>query len=181
MKKIVIVSGLPDSGRGTVINWLMRNIPQVSVITFKSVINDILRNMGWNRIEDSKYRTLRTKVIDALEVYNNGLAPTIAGIVMARDTTNTIFILKLNRPKDINRIKKRFPKKKIVTVLVDREGCKSNSIPKAEILNYPYDVVFDNNGTVDELVAQIENFALTHLAAFYRHDKIIEPTIPNKY
>lgn len=171
--KIVIINGFPRSGKSTFVGIcknlsLQTNIfvREVSTVDF---VKDIATKCGWNGEKDAKNRKFLSDLKDLLTEWNDIPIKDIKNSLKKFETflkvygnekinNNSIFFIHCREPKEIERLKQEL---NAVTLLIVRD-CELNKEQSnhsdSEVLNYKYDYVIGNNGTLQRLEGKALNF-----------------------
>lgn len=163
MSKIFIVNGQGGAGKTSLENFVAElcegDVAAVSMIDYTK---QCAAKLGWNGAKDEKDRRFLSNLKDALTAWDDSpFLTTCAMTKMAINEGCEIVFIDAREQNDIDRLKDYFINKgySIKTILVKR-GVKKIYGNKADdgVFNYNYDIVIENNGTLDELRASAEEF-----------------------
>lgn len=158
IKKIIVINGLPKSGKDTFVSFASK---YAITTNFSSVdfVKEVARFAGWDGVKDLKARLFLSKLKELLADYDDipykKIAEEIAWF-MSQPEQELLFI-HIREPKEIERIVKNFG---AITVLVRRannqQEISNDSDKYAE--TYNYDFVLNNNSDLDALDAKAKGF-----------------------
>lgn len=153
MKKIYIVNGVGTSGKDTFVSLVGKYIS-----SYKYSIVDLPKQaakvLGWNGTSKTeKDRKFLSDIMDLSEEYNDAPFKDVLSIVsdFKRDSieTEAIFI-DMRDPADIERAVKTFGAETVI-VKNKRAGVISSNHADANVDDFDYDYIIENNGSLDDL------------------------------
>lgn len=160
LKKIYIQNATGGSGKDTFARFLNKYIP-----TCKYSIADMPKSagiiLGWDGVSKAeKDRLFLSDLIDLSSKYNDAPFKDVTSIVC--DFKNNLIeadllIVDMRSPKDIARAVSAFGAETILIRNQNVEDITSNHAD-ANVENYTYDYIIENNGTVNQLKKAAEIF-----------------------
>lgn len=159
--KIVVINGFPKSGKDTFCD-ICREIcagSKTFVYSYSTIdiIKEIAKNSyGWNGEKTPEARKLLSDLKQIMtkkgDIPFNDICRKISVAQMGMRSTNMnqVIFIHCREPEEIEKFVKKY---NAITVFIDRAHHElelSNS-SDMDVLNYHYDYVIDNNGTLTEL------------------------------
>ena len=167
---IYIINGAPRSGKDSFYNYIAKLIsPYGNLISSVDLVKEIAIKSGWDgekTLESRKYLSdLKTLLTDWLDAPFKDMANKIRILKDEYERCEvepklTIFLM-IREPKEIERCKREFGAKTILIRRETAESCEMSNESDANVLNYDYDIVIDNNGDLRELAHKAIRFVLT--------------------
>ena len=159
MKKIFITSGVGRSGKDTFCEFVGKYIP-----TYKYSIIDLPKEaakvLGWDGGKTEKDRKFLSDIMDLATEYNDIPFRDVLSVVT--DFKNNliedeVLFIDMRDPKDIARAVETFGAE---TILVENPNVKKieSNHADANVNNYEYDYIIENNGTLEQLDATAKEF-----------------------
>ena len=168
MAKIVVVNGMPMSGKSQFVEYCLNELnkygSEVSTVDF---VKELAKEAGWDGVKRPKDRKFLSDLKDLLTEWND--VP-FKKIVEARDELEgKLSFYQLNPDKGVlfthcrepEEIQKFVDNENAITVLLRREAVESykqSNHADANVFNYKYDYVIDNNGSLEELREKAKGF-----------------------
>lgn len=161
MKKIYITNGSGGNGKDTFAEFLRKYI---SVFKYSSIdlVKEMYESIGIDRnSKDEKKRKLYSDTKDMLTKYDDIPFKDIKSIVADfknNQIDTEILLIDIREPEEIARAVKEFEAE---TILIDNPNVrkiKSNHAD-ANVMNYEYDYIIENNGTLEQLDKVAKLFA----------------------
>ena len=168
MSKIVVMNGMPMSGKSQFVEYCLEELgkygDEVSTVDF---VKEIALSAGWDgekRPRDRKFlsdlKDLLTewgdvpykKIIEARDEFEN-----VLGFYGLNPKKGVLFT-HCREPQEIQKFKDR---DNAITVLIRRASVENNNQSNhadANVFEYNYDYVIENNGTLDELKEKAKGF-----------------------
>ena len=115
--------------------------------------------MGWSGQKAPRDRRFLSDLKDLLTAYNDLPFKDIKQKVneFKQDTDNMFLFIHIREPEEIERAKKEFGAHTVLVVNDNVLGIYSNHAD-GRVLEYDYDVVIDNSGTLEELEQEAKRF-----------------------
>ena len=150
MKEIIIINGTGGSGKDSFVDFVSNYI---SLVNFSSVdkVKEIARMIGWDGGKSEKDRKFLSDLKALTSEYNDMPFRSMSDVVDTfRTSEYDILFLHIREPENIRRASKAFGAK---TLLVKRKGLDNitSNYSDANVDNYDYDFVIENNGGLNEL------------------------------
>ena len=170
--KIFIVNGFPGSGKTTFENYVTKLAPKYGYIVFiDSTINfvkEIARKCGWDGEKTPKNRKFLSDLKDLLTNWNDIPFKQVKQNLESFKRELQMYDLKQDQgivfidcrePKEIKRLCTELNAKSLLvhSEKLDMASVISNHAD-FEVLNFDYDIVIDNRGTLEALEQQAINF-----------------------
>lgn len=175
MVNVVVVNGFPRSGKDTFVNLCKNELGAFGLsISTVDFVKYLAAQSGWDGSKTPENRKFLSDLKDLLTEWNDVPWKKVEEVYDyiktecfqygLKDSDFFLFIHS-REPEEIERFKEEYG---AVTVLIDRrevEGDQSNH-SDADVMNYTYDYIINNNGTLDELEMRaltfIESVKLTN-------------------
>lgn len=169
MKKIFILNGVGTSGKGAFAEFVGNNIP-----TLKYSIVDLPKEaakvLGWGGGKTEKDRKFLSDIMDLATEYNDSPYRDVASLIYDFATTlpEEVLIIDMRDPVDITRAVKDFGAE---TILINNPNVKQieSNHADANVKNYEYDYIIENNGTLE----QLDEVAKTFVKVAIRKDGVL--------
>lgn len=156
-KQVFIINGSGGTGKDTFVT-LISDIAYIMNFSSVDKIKEIARIIGWTGGKTEKDRKFLSDLKLLCVGYNDLPLNSMKNKFDEFLNSNTNFLfLHIREPEEIERAKKTFNAK---TILIKRESVehiKSNMSDK-NVYNYDYDIIINNNGTIEELKHKAEMF-----------------------
>lgn len=175
MVNVVVINGFPRSGKDTFVNLCKNKLGAFGVsVSTVDFVKYLAAQSGWDGTKTPENRKFLSDLKDLLTEWNDVPWKKVEEVFNSikddcftyglRDSDFFLFIHS-REPEEIERFKEEYG---AITVLVDRrevEGEQSNH-SDADVMNYIYDYIINNNGTLDDLEMRaltfIESVKLTN-------------------
>ena len=156
-KRIFIINGSGGVGKDTFCEYVGK-YAKVRVHSSVEEVKNIARLCGWSGSKEPKDRRFLSDLKDLLTKYNDLPFKGIESVVKRfyKDTNEFLFI-HIREPEEIERAKQEFNAHTILVVNDNVKGIYSNHAD-GRVLEYNYDVVIDNSGTLEDLDTLAKNF-----------------------
>jgi len=161
MYKIIIINGLPGSGKDAFVNIVKQLIPDKSVINISSVdyIKNVLRNQF--NISDFKVPAVRNIIANINELSDVNFNHTLKSIRfhIENEDRDVLVFLHMREPHKIKLVKSIF--ENVVTLYIERNIDIDKNIVNSSDLNtdkYKYDYYINNNAGINNLKDEAELF-----------------------
>ena len=167
-KQIFIINGSGGSGKDLFINLVDKSIRNINpkynwsyVTNYSSVskVKDIAKKCGWNGGKTDKDRKFLSDLKLLLTDYND--LPFKCMSYVAEDFYDEygskMLFFHIREPDQIKRAVKVFNAK---TILVKRDSVQhiTSNVSDANVYNYDYDIIIENNGTEEKLEEKAKQF-----------------------
>ena len=169
---IYIVNGAPGCGKTTFENLCQELVKYRAVDIYSTIdfVKDVAKYCGWNGEKTPENRKFLSDLKRLLTEWDNvPYKDTVRFVEHSiqsfrdhdyRDNEYAIF-LDCREPEEITKLKVALSAK---TILIRRESSEQISTSNAsdrDVLDYEYDVVIDNNGSLDDLKTKVLNFLIS--------------------
>ena len=150
MKEIIIINGTGGSGKDSFVDFVSN---YVSLVNFSSVdkVKEIARMIGWDGGKTERDRKFLSDLKVLTSEYNDMPFRSMSEVVDTfRTSEHEILFLHIREPENIARAVMAFGAK---SLLVKRSGLENitSNYSDANVDNYDYDFVVENNGGLNEL------------------------------
>ncbi len=166
--KVLAINGAPGSGKTTFENMLKERMGAYycsrSTIDF---VKEIATKCGWDGTKTLENRKFLSDLKDLLTSYNDGPMRDIKRCLEnfeddlrlhhVEDQPH-IFVSDLREPAGLQRFKDEYD---AITILIRRaaaEGQEQSNHADAEVFNFNYDIIIENNGDLKELQDKAKRF-----------------------
>lgn len=171
MVKVVIVNGMPESGKTTFQNMCSKLLADNKCFTvIKSSVDwvkDIAKYCGWDGTKTEKNRKFLSDLKRVLTDWDDAILNELINTVDSYHYTGNDFVIfiDIREPKEIEKAKKVF---NATTLVVRRPQVESNfhyNSSDMNVFNYSYDYTVWNDRGVDELNNEANKFIETILSS----------------
>ncbi len=171
--KVVIINGVGRSGKDTFVNMCKMIDPKIQNYSTVDAVKDVARKMGWHDDKSDAGRKFLSDIKEVWDNYNYG-----ATSVIIRRVSNYIDLMKemslessvfvhCREPHKIAEMKQKFEELgySTITLLVENPNVPdiTTNPSDRDVREYDYDVVVDNDGTLDDLRSSARWFYYTWL------------------
>lgn len=157
-KYIFITNGMARSGKDTFAEYLNDFVPTLKYSSIDKV-KDIAKQCGWDGTKDEKSRKFLSDLKVLTSQFNDMPFQAIKTVVeqFKEDKEKRILLIDIREPTEIEKVKKTFNAK---TILIKRNSVKNitSNMADANVFNYKYDYIIENNGTLDEFCWTVYKF-----------------------
>ena len=148
-------------GKDTFAKFLNDIIPTLKYSSIDKV-KDIAKLCGWDGGKTEKDRKFLSDLKLLTTEYSNMPFEAIKSKVndFLEDSKHVIMLIDIREPSEIDKAKTAFRAK---TILIENKNVKTinSNMADANVLNYTYDYVIKNNGTLDDFKENVKDFAST--------------------
>lgn len=156
-KKVFIINGSGGVGKDTFCEYV-GHYAKVKVISSIDLVKDYASKMGWNGSKTPRDRKFLSDLKDLLTKYNDYPFRDICQKVLwFKEDDNEFLFIHIREPEEIDRAKREFNAHTILMVNDNVKGIYSNHAD-ARVLEYNYDIVIDNSGTLKDLEIIAKDF-----------------------
>lgn len=168
--KIYILNGKATSGKTTFFNFVKENCGEfVMNCSTVDLVKQLASDAGWNGEKTPHNRKFLSDLKDLLTEWDDVPFKDVKRriqrfeayfLIWDIDSTNCAVFVDCREPKEIQKFVDRLGAK---TIFIDREieGYSASNHADAEVENFDYDIVINNNGTLEDLAAHAMNFIKT--------------------
>lgn len=173
--KIFIVNGAPGSGKTTFEQLCQKiNTPHKTwIISTIDPIKQAAERMGWDGQKDPKSRRFLSDLKDLATEYNDCslnyclkeielLKSYIESVDMTDKSDDFIMFIDCREPAEIDKLKKATGAQTLCIRRSSAAGQKFSNHADAEVYNYAYDYVIENDGTLDDFAVVALEFLEKH-------------------
>lgn len=159
-KQIFIINGSGGAGKDSFVKLISKS-SDVPIMNFSSVdkVKEIARIIGWTGGKTEKDRKFLSDLKLLCTYYND--MPFNSMSEKVREFANSdaaMLFLHIREPEEIERAKIAFGAQ---TILVKRDAVKqiTSNMADGNVFNYHYDIVVNNNGSLNDLRGKASKFA----------------------
>lgn len=161
-KQIFVINGSGSVGKDTFINYV-NQIFNYYVMNYSSVyrVKKIARDCGWGGFKSEKDRKFLSDLKSLLVKYNDLPFRDMRNVANTfnceKNRNCKLLFLHIREPEEIKRAVEEFGAK---TILVKRDAEKhiESNMSDKNVFDFDYDVVVENNGTLEDLAKKAYNF-----------------------
>ena len=156
MKKIFILNGSGGVGKDTFVKYVNAYTSILKRITCDhtssiKLVKSYAHNLGWRGDKTEKDRKFLSDLKVALTEYDDSPFTDLRNYVYDfRKSRWDILFIDIREPEEIERAKKEFDAKTIL-IKSDRVEHVTSNMADAGVFDYEYDIVIENNGTLEDL------------------------------
>lgn len=158
-KRIFIVNGMGGCGKDTFATFLSE---VCGVFKYSSVdrVKQIAYECGWDGGKTEKDRKFLSDLKCLLSDYNDLPYDDVTNRTFdfMYDDTMDVMLIDIREPNEIERAKFAYGAKTIL-IKNDRIPFIASNMADANVYNYTYDYVIENNGTLEEFREKVHEFA----------------------
>lgn len=164
MKKVIIINGPGRCGKDTFASFLGEEFDLYKKVSSVDKIKEMYESIGISKNNKTQeYRVLMSITKKLVAQINNGPTEWMLDEIawFAAQPGDGIIVVDIREPEEIDKLKNYFKlaKKSILTVRVDRDVEVPDNPSDQSVFDYVYDVIIDNNGTLDDLKDSAHTFA----------------------
>lgn len=160
MKQVFIINGSGGVGKDTFIEMIDNQFwKECEVANYSSVtkVKEIAKMIGWNGLKTEKDRKFLSDLKLLTTDYNNmplnDMKKTVYNFMSYETNLPRILFLHIREPEEITKSVNEFKEYNAKTILVKKDSVKhiTSNMADENVFNYDYDIVIDNNGTLENL------------------------------
>ena len=162
-KQIYITNGMARCGKDTFAQILNEIVPTLKYSSIDKV-KSIAKQCGWNGGKSEKDRKFLSDLKQLTTEYSDMSFEDIRYNIdkFKHEDIYEVMLIDIREPKEIEKAKKTFNAK---TILIENNRVKNinSNNSDANVFDYTYDFVIQNNGTLDEFRNNIYKFACAEI------------------
>ena len=161
MVQLIIVNGMPTSGKSTFVEFCLKQLGcfgrEISTVDF---VKELARLAGWDGTKDLKNRKFLSDLKDLLTEWNDVPYNKIKnerdsfefelGQYGLENRTGFLFV-HCREPEEIQKFKNRLGATTLLIRRADVESNEQSNHADANVFNFKYDIEIENNGSLEEL------------------------------
>ena len=160
---VVCINGAPGAGKDEFVKQCQKINPLVINISTVDFIKKIARECGWDGTKTPENRKFLSDLKFLLADWNDvPYKKVIEGLkVIKANSENAIVFIHVREPAEIFRFATEVG---ALTLIVRRKSAEdkvASNIADRDVLNYDYDYIVDNNGSIEALADQASMFLET--------------------
>lgn len=163
--KIYVVNGFPGVGKTTFEKECLKQHPgRVSIFSTVDIVKKVARVCGWNGEKTPENRKFLSDLKKLLKEWGDIPWKDIQSkIEMAQnverfETYESIAFIDSREPDELERFRRENGAKIILIRRPSVESHDQSNTSDANVLNFDYDIVFNNDGTPEELKEKVSEF-----------------------
>lgn len=169
--KVIIINGKAGTGKDTFVTMCRDVLGITKILNISTVdfVKEIAEHCGWDRTKTPKNRKFLSDLKDLLTEWDDIPLKKVCQDVKtwqhiwiaSGEYDKAVVFIHCREPKEIKKLCKELSTYNPITLLIRRDAAERvEQINHAdnEVLNYEYDYVIPNNGTLSELRARSEEF-----------------------
>lgn len=165
MVKVVVVNGMPESGKTTFQEICqhicsMVTVTKVHIMSSVEYVKQVAYDLGWDGTKTNRNRKFLSDLKRALTDWDDVVFKKIKERLYLLDCAEYDYIvfIDIREPSEIERAANEL---NATTVLIKRDSVEDREYTNSSdshVFDYDYDVVIDNNGDLDDLKKAAEEF-----------------------
>jgi len=168
--KIILVNGMPESGKTTFEKFCQEelyinyDIP-CEIYSTINPIKNIAKKIGWNGKKTPKDRRFLSDLKDLCTKYSDYSISWIKSKINTdlefyHTKEEIIFFIDTREPEEIERLKKEWGAKALLVRRATVENKEHSNHADANVFQYEYDYIIKNIGTLEDLKKIAKNFIM---------------------
>jgi dephospho-CoA kinase len=162
-KYIFITNGTGGCGKDTFASMVKELVPTIKFSSIDCVKN-IAKFCGWSGGKTEKDRRFLSDLKLLTTAYSDmpfrSIKLAVNGFIKLSNVQ--VLLIDIREPEEIERAKIEFGAKTIL-IKNDRIAPITSNMADANVNNYEYDIVIENNGTLDDLRETVQNFVNNYI------------------
>lgn len=159
--RVYITNGMGGCGKDTFAEFMRQMVPGVIKISSIDRVKTIAKQCGWDGGKTEKDRKFLSDLKTLLSKYNDHPYQYLrswVNMTQKDDFSFRVLIIDIREPEEIERAKKEFGAK---TILIWNKRVPHISSNPADdgVYKYTYDIVIENNGTLEDFKEATRRFA----------------------
>ena len=155
-RKLIVVSGKPNSGKDTFINKCMdelNNSHHVTSIHESSIdiIKSCARTLGWDGVKDDKGRQFLSELKQLAIWYNDFSFNYIKELYQKYSQYGFMIFTQVREPSEIAKLKNYYNDECITVLVKSKMAVPAKNLSDINCENYPFDFVINNNGDINNI------------------------------
>lgn len=178
-KQIFIINGSGGVGKDSFVEMIKSQAKRIGIENYSSVtkVKKIAEFIGWNGAKTEKDRKFLSDLKLLTTEYNdmplNDMKRfvSVAMNLIKFDKARIVF-LHIREPEEIEKAVNEFKEYEAKTILVKRDSVEhiTSNMADENVYNYKYDIVVDNNGTIEDLKEKAKNFLSDFLSSNFKNE-----------
>jgi hypothetical protein len=171
--QVVVINGMPRAGKDQFVLFCQKHITWCKNISTVDFVKQVANFCGWDGTKTPENRAFLSDLKDLLTKWNDIPFKKVKheaerynseAVAYDFDTDEVLVFVHCREPEEITKFVKEM---NAVTLLIRCDAIENNEQSNhadAEVFNYDYDYIVENNGTLEDL----EESAITFLHEIYR-------------
>lgn len=163
---IYIVNGFPGSGKTTFekyVKLLVKDNIAVYTMSTIDIVKHIAVGLGWDGVKTAADRKFLSNLKDVLTDWKDlpfeNISERIRSVILCfSNPSEFIIFVDCREPIEIQKLCERFNAKSVLIRRPMVEQLTYSNHADAEVLNYTYDIIVDNDGDLGNLASAALNF-----------------------
>ena len=157
-KHIFITNGMARCGKDTFAAFLNEYVPTMKYSSIDKV-KEIAKSCGWTGGKTERDRKFLSDLKVLTSEYSDMPFNAVKDEVnkFLNDDTNSVMLIDIREPEEIEKAKNAFGAK---TILIENNRVEmiNSNMADANVFNYTYDYIIQNNGTLEEYKMTVKDF-----------------------
>lgn len=165
--QVIVINGMPRAGKDQFVQFCQKHTTWCKNISTVDFVKSIARKCGWDGTKTPKNRAFLSDLKDLLtkwgdvpfkEVQREAKVFECEAEMYDFSTDEVVVFIHCREPEEIAKFVKEMNAK---TLLIRREAIETadqSNHADAEVFNYEYDYIIENNGTLEELEQSAQTF-----------------------
>ena len=160
--KIFILNGSGGCGKDTLVDMISSEFDgEIINVRSSDEVKRVAKILGWDGNKDDKGRRFLAELMNSVKQYNDGIFNYWCKFIANNSKKGNVIFLHVREPEEIYKYVKQFNCK---TILVRRDKIEvPNNNADLGVLNFSYDIIIDNNGSLEELRCSAIDFIVKEL------------------
>ena len=167
-KQIFIINGSGGVGKDEFIRLVSNYIYDECVVGNRSSVDkikEIAKFIGWDGSKTERNRKFLSDLKLLTTEYNdmplNDMRNFADAFMNGEFNVSRMLFLHIREPEEIKKAVNEFKEYNPKTILVKRDSVKhiTSNMADENVFNYDYDIVIDNNGTLEDFVKKAKSFS----------------------
>lgn len=163
MKAIFIITGLPTSGKTTLITLMNNIFTHYHNFYYSKLIDEYIKHLTPK--ESTKRQSYYLDKIKGLLLQSSIISSYIIDKIKRVDSDTKVFFIECDNPKDIIFIRRAFPRKVKVIYINKKDKFES---PYFTLNDFIYDYKIENDGNLQRFKENIHSFIRDNIAKKYK-------------
>lgn len=158
--KVFVINGAPRSGKTTFANLVKDRVENCVVLSTIDEVKNLAYSAGWDGTKTPENRRFLSGLKKVLTEWNDHVVKGIeSNIKLYRIIQpETVFFIDCREPDEIEKLCTRFDAQAVLVRRREAEIAPTSNASDADVLDYQYDIIVDNNDTLEVLNDSADTF-----------------------